>query len=73
MQDNSNSQSVQEHEGHNQQPEDIIRQDYTVRLAGEHKVVIPTAFQGLELPLGYMHKPDYSMAVDMPGGVSQAF
>ena len=57
----------------NQQAEDIIRQDYEVRVAGGEKLVIPNVFQGIELPLAYMHKPDYSMAVDMPGGVSEDF
>jgi hypothetical protein len=56
-----------------QQPEDIIRQDYEVRVAGGQKLVIPKAFQGLGLPLAYTHKPDYSMALDMPGGVSKDF
>jgi hypothetical protein len=56
----------------NQQPEDIIRQDYEVRVAGGQKFVIPNEFRGLELPLAYTHKPDYSKAVDMPGGVSEA-
>jgi hypothetical protein len=73
MEANSHSHSVQECEDQNQQHEDIIRQEYEVQLAGGHKSVIPSACQGLELPLAYTHKPDYSMAVDMPGGVSEAF
>lgn len=73
MEPNSQYPSVHECEDQNQQHEDIIRQEYEVRLAGGHKSVIPSACQGLELPLAYTHKPDYSMALDMPGGVSEAF
>jgi hypothetical protein len=49
-------------------PEDIIRQDYEVQVAGGQKLVIPNTFEGLRLSLAYTHKPDYSMAVEMPGG-----
>ena len=66
------SPSVQECEDQNQQHEDIIRQEYEAQLAGGRKSVIPSAFQGLGLPLAYTNKPDYSMALDMPGGVSEA-
>jgi hypothetical protein len=73
MEDVRISQSLKEFQTQNQKPEDIIRQDYEVRVVGGQKLVIPNAFRGLELPLAYMHKPDYSEAVDMPGGVSEYF
>jgi hypothetical protein len=73
MEANSHLLSVQECEHQNQQHEGIIRQEYEVRLAGGHKSVIPSACRGLELPLAHTHKPDYSMALDMPAGVSEAF
>jgi hypothetical protein len=70
MEDNRHSPSD---EIVNQHPEDIIRQDYEVRVVGGQNVVIPNAFRGLELSLAYTHKPDYLDAVDMPGGVSEYF
>jgi len=70
MEATRHSPSVEECEDPNQQHDDIIRQEYEVRLGGGHKSVIPSA---CELPLAYTHKPDYSMALDMPGGVSDAF
>jgi hypothetical protein len=73
MEDNKSPQSVQEYESQPQQPEDIIRQDYNIRVAGGQTFVIPNTLRDLNLPLAYMHKPNYSDAVDMPGGVSGGF
>ena len=71
MNNDSPTQSLPAFETRNQQP-DIIRPDYVVQVIDGQKSVIPNAFQGLDLPLAYMDKPDYSKAMDMAGGVSRA-
>ena len=72
MPDNSQAQSLQEDNDQNQHVEDLMRQDYGVRVSGGQTLVVPNVFEGAELPLAKMHKPDVSIAVDMPGGVSIA-
>ena len=65
-----NTQSSQENEIQNLQPEDFVRQDYDVRVSGGQKFIVPSALEDVGISVPVMHKPDYSMAVDMPGGVS---
>ena len=49
--------------------DDLVWQGYgMIQLAGK-TCVMPTAFEGVKLPLAMMQKPDYSMAVDKTGGV----
>ena len=67
------SQSYKDAQTQNQQPEEIIRQDYNVRVSGGQSFIVPNAFRELELPLAGMHKPDYSKAADMAVGVSVIF
>ena len=61
------TQSLQ---GEENQAEDLVRQDYHVRVSGGQKFLVPNALEDIELSLAKMNKPDYSIAVDMPGGVS---
>lgn len=70
MADKAQSQSFQHDETQNQQTDDLVRQDYHVRVSGGQKFIVPNALEDVELPLAKTYKPDYSMAVDMPGGVS---
>ena len=69
MEENSRSQSMENAEAQNQQPEDI-RQGYAIRMSGGNKVIFPTAFGAVDLPLAHMHQPDFSTAVNMAVGVS---
>jgi hypothetical protein len=73
MADPTYSQSYKDTQTQNQQPEEIIRQDYDVRMSGGQSVIVPNAFREQELPLASMHKPDYSKAAEMAGGVSVIF
>jgi hypothetical protein len=66
----SQSHSLQDSDPQNQQPEDIIRQDYRVRVSSQQKYIVPNAFRDVDLPLLNMHKPDFSKAVNMAVGVS---
>lgn len=61
------TQSLQ---GEENQAEDLIKQDYHVRVSDGQKFIVPNALEDVDAPLARMHKPDYSMAVNMPGGVS---
>jgi len=70
MVDNSCLQSLENAETQNQQPEDIIRQGYTIRVSSGQEVIVPTVLEDVELPLAHMHKPDFSEAVNMEVGVS---
>jgi hypothetical protein len=70
MEDDS---SPQDYPSQHQQPEHIIRQNYSVGVAGGRTFVIPNTFRELNLPLAYTNKPNYLEAVDMPGGVSGGF
>jgi hypothetical protein len=67
MPDDMQFQSVQDAE--NEQPEDIIRQDYGVRVSGGQTYVMANAFRGVELPLARTLIPDFTKAVDMAVGV----
>jgi hypothetical protein len=69
MQANTQSHSVQDAESRNPQCEDIIRQDYEVRVVGGQKFIRPNAFQGEDVPLAEMRKPDYAKGVNMSVGV----
>lgn len=70
MVDKGHSHSLGTAEIQNQQPEDMIREGYTLRVLDGQEVVVPTAFGAVELPLARMHKPDFSEAVAMDVGVS---
>ena len=48
----------------------LVQQDYGLIQSAGQTFVAPNAFGGVQLPLAMMQKPDYSMAVDKPGGVS---
>ena len=71
MTDNTRS-SHKEKNAQNQLPEDFVRQGYHVRVSGGQEFIVPNALEDVEISVAAMHKPDYSMAVDMPGGVSVA-
>jgi hypothetical protein len=67
---NSRLQSLQNAETQKQQPEEIIKQGYTVRVSSGQEVIVPTVLVDVEIPLAHMHKPDFSEAVNMKVGVS---
>ena len=69
----SESQSPQNYGSKNQHPQDLIRDNYNVRASGGQQVIRPNAFEGIELPLVEMHRPDFTKAVNMPIGVSIIF
>ena len=70
MAEKSQPQSIQDDEIRNQQPEDLVRQDYHVRVSDGRKFMVPNALEDLDLHLARTNKPNYSMAVNMLGGVS---
>jgi hypothetical protein len=72
MVDNSCFPSLGNSETYNQQSEDIIRQGYTVRVSNGQEVIVPTALDDVEVPLARMNKPDFTQAVNMEVGVSNA-
>ena len=72
MVDNSRFQSLGNAETHNQQSEDIIRQGYTVQVSSGWEIIVLTVLDDVEVPLARMHKPDFTQAVDMEVGVSNA-
>jgi hypothetical protein len=53
--------------------EELIRQDYCVRVSKGREVVIPNALEGEELFLAETRKPDFAKAVNMPAGVRSFF
>ena len=67
--DNTPSQSLENAASQNQQPEDLIRQGYTIQASGGQTFVVPDALQDVNLPLAKVLKPDFSKAVEMDGGV----
>ena len=67
-----NTQSSHKKKSQNQLPEDFVRQDYHVRVSGGQEFIVPSALEDVGISVAAMHKPDYSMAADMPGGVSVA-
>ena len=68
QQENSLAQCNQDSD---QQPENLIRQGYMVRDIGDKTFIVPNALQHrVDLPLANMANPDFSRAVEMPGGVS---
>jgi len=69
MTDKGPSQSFQKSGSQDQQPDDLIRQGYSVQISGGQDFVMPNAFQGAELPLAKVHKPDLSKAMEMDVGV----
>jgi len=70
MQPNENpSQSLRGAELHNQHPEDLIRQEYTIRASGGQTFVVPTAIRDETLPLAKVLKPDFSKAMEVAPGV----
>jgi hypothetical protein len=73
MAHNSQSPSQQKTDTGTQQPVEIIRKGYTVRVSDGQEVIVPTAFGAIDLPLTHMHKPDFSKAVNMDVGVSVDF
>jgi hypothetical protein len=70
MPDNTHSHSLQDAEDQHQHPDDLNRQDYQVRVSAGQKLVVPTVFEGIQLPLAHTNKPDFSKALNMPMGVS---
>ena len=73
MSDSEPSQSSPNHGSQNQQPHDLIRDNYNIRVSGGQQVIMPNAFEGVELPLLKTHKPDFTKAVDMAIGVRVIF
>jgi hypothetical protein len=70
MQPNENpSQSLRGAEIHNQHPEDLIRQGYTIQASGGQTFVVPTTIQDETLPLAKVLRPDYSKAMEAAVGV----
>ena len=65
----SQNQFIQDHGDQIQQPGDLIRQDYSIRVSGGQQHVIPNSFEGVELPLAMMIKPDYAKAANLTMGV----
>ena len=57
----------------NQQPEDLIRQGYTIQASGGQTFVEPNALQGENLRLAKVLKPNLSNAVKMAVGVRVYF
>jgi hypothetical protein len=73
MSDGSQPQSVQDVEIENQEPEDLIRQGYSVQASGGRTYVVPTTLQTEDLQLAKMLMPDISVALTMPAGVTLVF
>ena len=69
----SPSQSLPDVETQNQQPEDLIRQGYTIRASGGQTFVELNALQGVNLPLAKVLKPDFSKGMKMAAGVRVCF
>jgi hypothetical protein len=51
------------------EPEDVIREGYTIQVSGGRTYVMPTTLQGEGLALAKTLKPDISAALKMPAGV----
>ena len=69
----SPSQSLPDVETQNQWPKDLVRQGYTIRALGGQTFVEPNTFQGVNLPLAKVLKPDFSKEMKMAGGVRVCF
>ena len=72
MPDNRQTHPVQMNDSQDRQ-RDLVRQDYAVRVSEGRTCVVPNALEEAELPLAIMHKPDFSKAQHMPGGVRILF
>jgi hypothetical protein len=64
-------QPVEDDETQNQQNVNLIRHGYRLGVSGDDTIVVPNAFDGVDLALAKTLKPDFSKAVNMPGGVSK--
>lgn len=69
MPDYGQSQSFEVPKPQDKLSEDLIRQDYSIRVSDNQTFVVPNAFGGLDLPLSKTLKPDYSKALKMGVGV----